>query len=70
MTVIVDRFDGDHTVLRTNDGRELRVATTELPAVVKAGDVLIVRFEMSNDATSDRTQRAKDVLNEILGEET
>lgn len=69
MTIVVDRFEGDCTVLRAHDGRELRVATAELPAAVKTGDVLTVRFDMGNDASNDRAQRAKDVLNEILGEQ-
>ncbi len=69
MKLVIDRFEGDRAVLRTNAGQELVVPRGEIPAHAHEGDVLAVSFGTDGGATDARTQRAKDVLNEILGNE-
>lgn len=67
MRLTVDRFEGDRAVLRTNAGQELVVPRGEIPANVHESDVLTISFGTDAEATDARAQRAKDVLNEILG---
>lgn len=69
MRLTIDRFEGDRAVLRTDAGQELVVPRGELHAHAREGDVLTVSFGADSEATDARAQRAKDVLNEILGEE-
>lgn len=67
MRLTIDRFEGDRAVLRTNAGQELVVPRGELSTQTREGDVLTVSFATDAPATSERAQRAKDMLNEILG---
>ena len=67
MNVTLRRVEGTHAVFQTDDGHELVVPITELPQGMREGDVCTVRFSRDPDA---RTTHAKDVLNEILGEES
>ena len=69
MTITVVRFDGDRAVLRTEDGHEWIVPAAELPAGTIAGGVFTVHFTAA-EMDDARAQRAKDILNEILGDET
>lgn len=67
MNLTIALIDGDRATLRTEDGHELIVPTSELPTGVTVGTVLTVHFDpIGSDA---RTRAAKDVLNEILGSE-
>ena len=69
MRLTIDRFEGDRAVLRTNAGQELVVPRGEIPAHAREGDILTVSFGTDGKATDVRAQRAKDILNEILGNE-
>ncbi|MDO8621905.1 MAG: DUF3006 domain-containing protein [bacterium] len=69
MQLTIDRFEGDRVVLRTPAGQELVVPRGEVPADAHAGDALDISFQPNADAPNERAQRAKDVLNEILGSE-
>ena len=65
MRLTIDRLDNDRAVLRTDAGQELVVPRREISAHARVGDILNVRFD--SDTADDRTARAQDVLNEILG---
>ncbi|MDP3771627.1 MAG: DUF3006 domain-containing protein [bacterium] len=69
MQLTVDRFEGDRVVLRTSAGQELVVPRGEVPADAHADDVLNVTFRTNTEVPDERAQRAKDILNEILGSE-
>ena len=68
MDLTIDRFEGDRAILRTNAGQELIVPIHEIPATARKGDALRVSFGTDAETTDDRTSRAKDILNEILGD--
>jgi hypothetical protein len=81
MQLTIDRFEGDRAVLRTNAGQdpavqseglntagqELVVPKREVPATAREGDALTVNFSTDASATDERAQRAKEMLNQILG---
>jgi len=67
MRLTIDRFEGDRVVLRTPAGQELVVPRGEIPAHASVNDVLTISFRTDAEPLDQRAQRAKDVLNEILG---
>jgi len=67
MRCTIDRFEQDRAVLRTDDGQTLVVHRAELPANVVAGGVILARFTDDATATADRHERARTILNELLG---
>lgn len=67
MRFVIDRFEDDEAVLRTDDGQDLVVPITELPEGAAEGGVVDANFGVAQIATNDRSSRAKDILNEILG---
>ena len=66
MRFVIDRFEDDEAVLRTDDGQELIVPIAELPEGAAEGGVVAVSFRGDSSATDTRANQAKDILNEIL----
>lgn len=63
----IDHFTDTHAILRTDDAQELRVPIAELPEGAEEGGVLTFPFVVPPGSPNDRTQQAKDTLNELLG---
>ena len=64
--VVLDRFEGDRAVL-TVDKEEIVVSKKILPAAAKEGGTLVISISTSEAETKRKTQKAKELLNEILG---
>lgn len=65
LKVVVDRFEGHSAVLTFGEG-ELLWPKDKLPGHVHEGDVLVLVVKKDEDATKDRTELAKTLLNELL----
>jgi hypothetical protein len=64
--ITIDRFEGDKVVLKTNDNQAIIWPKNKLPKEAKEKDVLNFSIGADDSATSEREERAKDILNEIL----
>lgn len=62
----MDRWEGDFAVLRTADGQELIWPGDRLPAEVVEGDVVHLVLLADQEATDERRDLAKNILNEIF----
>lgn len=67
MQLTIDRFEGDIAVLELESGETMRIPKSELPEETAEGDVVELTFGMNPVTTDRRAQRARDVLNELLG---
>lgn len=65
LKVTVDRFEGEFAVL-TYSGGELLWPKHKVPEHTHEGDVLVLVAKRDKDATKDREELAKTLLNEIL----
>jgi hypothetical protein len=65
LKVTVDRIEGHYAVL-TYTGGEIQWPKDKLPGHVHEGDVLALVAKRDADATKDRTELAKTMLNELL----
>lgn len=65
LKVVVDRFEGAFAVLTYGES-ELLWPKNKLPKHIHEGDVLVLVAKKDVDATKDRTELAKILLNEIL----
>lgn len=65
LKVTVDRIEGEHAVLTYGEG-ELLWPKDKLPEHTHDGDVLVLVAKKDADATKDRTELAKTMLNELL----
>lgn len=65
LKVTVDRFEGQSAVLTYGDG-QLLWPKDKLPDHTHEGDVLVLVAKRDADATKDRTELAKTMLNELL----
>ncbi len=66
LTATVDRFEGSDAVVRFDDGQELVVSSEALPEGTGEGTRLTLSFMGDAADEAGRTERARDVLNEIL----
>ena len=65
LKVTVDRFEGEFAVLTYGEG-ELLWPKHKVPEHTKEGDSLVLIAKRDVDATKDREELAKTLLNEIL----
>lgn len=65
LKVTVDRIEGQSAVLTYGDG-QLLWPKDKLPEHVHEGDALVLVAKRDADATKDRTELAKTMLNELL----
>jgi|GEM_PF-1326846 len=65
LKVVVDRFEGHFAVLTHGEG-ELIWPKDKLPEHTKEGDSMILVAKRDVDATKDRAELAKTMLNELL----
>ena len=66
LTLIIDRFEEDKAVLKTDDNQSIIWPKNKLPADLKEGSALT--FAISEDKLKEAgsAKLAKDILNEIL----
>ena len=67
MQAIIDRFEGEKAVVRTN-GQDIIVPRAELPKDIKEGSALFIIFSQSKTEEETRGTLAKTILNEILND--
>jgi hypothetical protein len=65
LKVTVDRFEGHQAVLVHGEG-ELLWPKKNLPEHTHEGDAFVLVAKRDEDATKDRTELAKSLLNELL----
>ncbi len=65
LKVVVDRFEGEFAVLTYGEG-EILWPKHKLPEHVTESDSLVLTAKRDADATKDREELAKTLLNEIL----
>ena len=65
--IIIDRFEGEKAVLKTDDGHSVIWPKNKLPAGIKEG--VILNFNIADDGETEKGKRnlAKEILNEIIG---
>ena len=66
LKLIVDRFEGDKGVLKTEDNQTIVWPKNKLPINSKEGEVLLFVITNSKEEEKSSKQLAKDILNEIL----
>lgn len=67
IAAVIDRFEGDKTVLLINDGQEqVTWPKCLLPAGSAAGDHLIISMEIDQQATCTAQYEADELLRRIL----
>jgi hypothetical protein len=65
LSATIDRFEGDKAVLRFEDGQELVLERSSLPAQTHEGTQLFLELKSSN-LESNKQIEAKHLLMEIL----
>jgi len=65
LQVTVDRFEDAIAVLTYSEG-ELLWPKNKLPQHTHEGDIMVLVAKKDKDATKDRTELAKTMLNELL----
>lgn len=66
LTATIDRQEGRQYVLIFTDGQELSVPIRCLPRQAKPGKVINLQFLTDEQATAERTELARALLEEIL----
>ena len=62
----IDRFEGDVAVVRLDDGQELDVLKSELPAGLGAGARLALDFLHAAQDEAKKAEQARQLLNDLL----
>jgi len=62
----IDRFEGDNAILITNDKKTITCPINLLPNNIKEGSVVVLTISEKKQATKNKTEQAKAILNEIL----
>lgn len=65
LKVVLDRFEGEFAVLKFS-GNEILWPKDRLPDSAKESSTLVLTAKTEDDATKDRTELAKTLLNELL----
>ena len=63
---VIDRFEGDSAVIKTEDGQELLWPKLNLPEDAKEGSALRLGLSTNQTDEEERAKLAKTLLNEIL----
>ena len=67
LTAVLDRIEGERAVLIAGaDGQTISLPAKFLPENAKEGDAVFVAISLNEDEAASDSQRAKDILNEIL----
>ncbi|MFA5413265.1 MAG: DUF3006 domain-containing protein [Patescibacteria group bacterium] len=63
---VIDRFEGDSAVIKTEDGQELLWPKADLPEDAKEGAAVRLGISTNQTDEEERAKLAKTLLNEIL----
>jgi hypothetical protein len=66
ITIIVDRFEGEWAILKTEDDKTINWPKDKLPETAVEGSALLFTISDDKDKSDEKKQLAKDILNEIL----
>ena len=66
INIIIDRFENDKAVLKTEDGNTIIWPKDKLPNNTKEGSVLVFDILKDEEAQISKKKLAKNILNEIL----
>lgn len=66
ITGIIDRFDGTHAIIVTQDKQTLLWPIKNLPDDIKEGEVVKLKLTTDKLETQNQEQAVKDLLNQIL----
>jgi hypothetical protein len=69
ISLIIDRFEGDRAVLKTNDGETIIWPKKNLPIDSREGAAITLIITGEKDKEVDSRRLAKNILNEILNSE-
>jgi hypothetical protein len=67
LDVILDRIEEDKAVLQVAGGSDFIIDRKYLPKEAKEGESLVVTFATNQADTYQREKKAREILNEILG---
>ena len=63
---VIDRFEGDKTVIKLDDGQQVIWPVSDLPEGLTEGDSLRLVILTAEEEGEERERIAKHILNEIL----
>ncbi|MFA6171236.1 MAG: DUF3006 family protein [Patescibacteria group bacterium] len=63
---IIDRFEGEEAILKTEDGKETVAFPRRLLPAANEGAMINFDLKTLKEAEEEKRKKAKDVLNEIL----
>jgi len=63
---VIDRFEGEFVVIKTDSGQEILWPKNNLPEDAKEGTAVRLTLSTSKTDEEERTKLAKTLLNEIL----
>ncbi|MEI7792734.1 MAG: DUF3006 domain-containing protein [Candidatus Berkelbacteria bacterium] len=66
----LDRIEEDKAVLQIKDGGDFVIDKKYLPKEAKEGEIVVVTFATNQAETDRREKKAREILNEILGNST
>ncbi|MFH1428034.1 MAG: DUF3006 domain-containing protein [Patescibacteria group bacterium] len=64
--IVIDRFENDKAVLKTEDGQTIIWPKAKLPSDSKEGAVLNFIISSNQQTEDEKKEMAKNILNEIL----
>lgn len=66
INLIIDRFENNVAVLKTEDGDTINWPKDKLPANAREGSVFVFDILNNEEAGLNKKEQAKNILNEIL----
>jgi len=67
LDVRLDRIEEDKAVLQVADGSDFIIDRKYIPKEAKEGESLVITFATNRADTEQREKKAREILNEILG---
>lgn len=67
LDVRLDRIEEDKAVLQVADGSDFIIDRKYIPKEAREGESLVVTFATNQADTDQREKKAREILNEILG---
>lgn len=64
--VTIDRLEGEMAIIRLNDGQEINLPISELPAGAQEGSKLAMSLVHLAEEESKQIERARQLLNDLL----
>ena len=68
-TLVIDRFEGDKAILKTEEKDTVLWPKNKLPENSREGSVLVFAIDEDIETEKDKKNLAKNILNELLDTE-